>query len=193
MGRPREFDESTALRAAMRTFWAKGYEATSISDLTDAMGVSRSTLYSSFGEKDRVFDRAVELYTAEISTERYAILRDATDAREGLRAFFRHHIDVTTGSDYPGGCLIVNTAVGNAGVPDRITALIAERAAAGERAIRSLLERGQAGGQISKKKDAAVLARMLMATVYGIHVLARMGRTRRNLEPIVDAALAALD
>src|SRR5260370_32618194 len=119
MARPREFDESQALRAAMRTFWSKGYEATSISDLTDAMRVSRSTLYASFGEKDQIFDRAVALYIEEISNERYAILRDARSARSGLREFFQHHINVATGDRYPGGCLTLNTAVPNTGAPDR--------------------------------------------------------------------------
>ncbi len=193
MARPREFDESEALRAAMRTFWSKGYEATSISDLTDAMRVSRSTLYASFGEKDQIFDRAVDLYTEEISNERYAILRDAKSARTGLRDFFQHHINVSTGDRYPGGCLIVNTAVGNAGVPDRVSKFVAERALHAEKAIRELLLRGQASGEISRDKDVHALARMFMATTYGIHVLARMHRNRRNLEPIVDAALTALD
>jgi TetR/AcrR family transcriptional repressor of nem operon len=193
MARPREFDESDALRAAMRTFWTKGYEATSITDLTEAMNVSRSTLYASFGEKDQLFDRAVALYTEEVSNERYRILRDAKSVRQGLRDFFQHHIDTTTAGHYPGGCLIVNTAVGSAGVPDRVARFVSDRAAAGEKAIRDLLARGQASGEIARKKDIDALARMLVATAYGIHVLGRMKRNRRNLQPIVDAALAALD
>ncbi|HEX9500513.1 MAG TPA: hypothetical protein VGA10_02555, partial [Thermoanaerobaculia bacterium] len=84
-------------------------------------------------------------------------------------------------------------AVGNAGVPDRVSKFVAERALHAEKAIRELLLRGQASGEISRDKDVQALARMFMATTYGIHVLARMNRNRRNLEPIVDAALTALD
>ena len=191
MARPREFDEPSALRAAMHMFWSKGYEATSISDLTEAMGVSRSTLYSSFGEKDAIFDRAMALYTSEVTSERYRILRDAESVRQGLRDYLEHHVKVATSSRYPGGCLLVNVACGD--LTDRLSAFVAERASATEKALRGLLERGQKSGEISKKKDIHALARTILATSYGIHVLSRMKRDRKNLEEIVDVVLASLD
>lgn len=191
MARPREFDEADALRAAMRTFWSKGYEGTSITDLTEAMGVSRSTLYASFGDKESVFDRAVELYTEEISSQRYAILREAESARQGLRDFLQHHINVATGRRYPGGCLIVNSAAELDAVGGRVAQAIAARAQFAEDAIHALLERGKKSGEIAKSKDTRAAARMLIAVTYGIHVLARMKRDRKNLEEVIETAVSA--
>lgn len=192
MARPREFDETAALQAAMRAFWSKGYEGTSIGDLTEAMGVSRSTLYASFGEKDLIFDRALELYAEEISSERYAILRNARSVRQGLQDYFRNHIDVATGSRYPGGCLLVNTAAESGSVSERVAEVVARRADRAEKAIRALLERGRDAGELPVKADIAGLARMFLAVTYGIHILAKMGRDRRNLNGMVESALRSL-
>jgi TetR/AcrR family transcriptional repressor of nem operon len=193
MSRPREFDEAAALRNAMYTFWSKGFEATSVSDLTESMGVSRSTLYASFGDKEAVFDRVLDLYADEISAERYRLLRDAVSAREGLRAYFLHHIRFATDPQFPGGCLVVNTAVELKTLDDKVGAALAARSEKMEGSIRELLARGQQRGEISELKDIRALARLYAAFTYGLHVLARMGRGRKNLELSVDAALSALD
>jgi TetR/AcrR family transcriptional repressor of nem operon len=152
MARPREFDEEQALRNAMEVFWSKGLGATSLTDLTDAMGLSRSSLYAAFGDKETLFARALDLYMADISAERVRILRDAATVREGLRDYFEHHIRVALDPRTPPGCLFVNTALEMNALPPHLAGVLGSRAKIGETAVRSLLERGQATGEIPRTK-----------------------------------------
>ena len=172
----------------METFWTRGFEATSVSDLTEAMGLSRSSLYASFGDKDAVFARAVDLYMREISAERVRILRGAASAREGVRAFFDHHIRVATDPRTPAGCLVVNSALELDGLADETADRVTSRSKIVDQAMRELLERELGDGQRARS-----LALMLVAVSYGIHVMARMHRDRKTLQSIADAALAALE
>ena len=192
MARPRAFDEDLALRKAMETFWSKGFEATSLADLTEAMGLSKSSLYAAFGDKDALFARALNLYVAEISAERVRILRTALSAREGLRDYFDHHIRVALDPRTPPGCLFVNSTV----EVERLAAETAERLAdltkKGEAAVRELLERAQKAGELAPSKDARGLALMLVAVAHGIHVMARMHRDRKKLQAVAETALATL-
>ena len=192
MARPRAFDEETALRKAMDTFWTKGFEATSVSDLTGAMGIGRSSLYATFGDKDAVFSRAIELYMREVSAERVRILRTAESARQGVRDFFAHHIRVATDPRTPAGCLVVNTALEIDGVAEEAAERLTSRSKIVDQAMREMLERAQAAGEIGPALDVRALALMLVAVSYGIHVMARMHRDRRTLQAIADAALAQL-
>lgn len=192
MARPREFDEDAALRKAMEAFWSKGYEATSLSDLTGAMDVSRSSLYAAFGDKDQLFGRALDLYMSEVSADRVKILRTARTAREGIRAWLDHHIRVALDPKTPPGCMFVNTAVESAIVPGEIADRIATRAKLGEAAVRELLERAQETGELDRSTDVRALAVMLVAVSYGIHVMARMHSDRRKLQAVAASALEAL-
>jgi TetR/AcrR family transcriptional repressor of nem operon len=192
MARPREFDADAALRSAMETFWSKGFEATSMSDLTDSMGVSRSSLYAAFGDKEQLFARALDLYMEEISAERVRILRTAQSARAGIGDYFEHHIRVALDRRTPLGCLVVNTALEMDAVAEDTAARLAACAKIGEAAVRELIDRGRHAGEIDPSKDARSLALMIVAVSYGIHVMARMHRDRKTLQAIADTALAAV-
>lgn len=192
MARPRAFDEEEAVQKAMEVFWKKGFEATSLTDLTGAMGMSRSSLYAAFGDKDRLFARALELYVTEISAERVRILRTASSARDGIRAFFEHHIRIALDPRTPSGCLFVNTAVEMDAISDGTATDVSKGARVGEAAVQQLLERGQAAGEIDRRKDARSLSVMIVAVSYGIHVMARMHKDRKTLWAAADAALQSL-
>jgi TetR/AcrR family transcriptional repressor of nem operon len=192
MARPREFDEEEALRKAMEVFWTKGLGATSLTDLTEAMGVGRSSLYAAFGDKETLFARALDLYMGDISAERVRILREARSVRDGLRDFFEHHIRVALDPRTPPGCMVVNTALEMAALPQRLADLLDSRAKIGEAAVRALLERGQAEGEIDRARDARSLASLIVALSYGIHVMARMHGDRKRLHAIADTAIKAV-
>lgn len=192
MARPRAFDEEQAIRKAMDVFWSKGFEATSLADLTEAMGLSKSSLYAAFGDKDRLFGRALDLYVAEISAERVRILRTARSAREGLRDYFEHHIRVALDPRTPLGCLFVNSAVEVDRLATATGDRLAARAKTGEAAVRDLLERARKAGEIASSKDTRSLALMIVAVSHGIHVMARMHSDRRKLEAVAEAAIEAV-
>src|ERR1700721_3653044 len=110
MGRPREFDTDAALEKAMRLFWAKGYEGTSVSDLTATLGISRPRLYAAFGDKQSLFRAALERYAAGPASYVAAAL-DKPTAREVAEHLLKGAADLQAGSSNPGGCLTVNGAI----------------------------------------------------------------------------------
>ncbi|CAL9489002.1 hypothetical protein SUDANB105_03179 [Streptomyces sp. enrichment culture] len=125
MARPRNFDEGRALDAAMRTFWEKGYEATSTQGLCDATGLGRSSVYNTFKSEHDLFERALAHYIDTMTTAQLALLKDTRlSGAERVRALFAWVVDGETEHRAGGrslGCLTVNTTVEPAGRDDRAT------------------------------------------------------------------------
>ncbi|SFB61566.1 transcriptional regulator, TetR family [Rhizobium sp. NFR07] len=114
-GRPRKFDRVAALAAAMRLFWIKGYEATSVADLTEAMGIGVKSLYAAFGSKDELYAEALKYYYTTYEGLVWTRFRKASTAREAALAFLQDSAIAMTGgdSDLPRGCIATLAAVGS--------------------------------------------------------------------------------
>ncbi|AKN70753.1 transcriptional regulator [Streptomyces sp. PBH53] len=196
MARPRTFDEERALDAAMRTFWEKGYEATSTQDLCAATGLGRSSIYNTFKSKHDLFQRALHRYMTTMNAGQLAVLEDPRlSGGDRIRALFALVLDGDA-QNRPGGrslgCLTVNTTVELAG-RDAAAAGMLERDTAGRlAALRAAVEAGRRDGSITSTRDAGDLARFLNATVAGLRVSAQGGADRAALEAIVTVALDAL-
>ncbi|BCM70729.1 MULTISPECIES: TetR/AcrR family transcriptional regulator [Streptomyces] len=196
MARPRTFDEERALDAAMRTFWEKGYEATSTQDLCAATGLGRSSIYNTFKSKHDLFRRALHRYMTTMNARQLAVLEDpGLSGGDRIRALFALVLDGDA-QNRPGGrslgCLTVNTTVELAG-RDAAAAGMLERDTAGRlAALRAAVEAGRRDGSITSTRDAGDLARFLNATVAGLRVSAQGGADRAALEAIVTVALDAL-
>jgi AcrR family transcriptional regulator len=190
MGRPREFDRDTALEKAMRLFWRKSYEGTSVADLTEALGISRPSLYAAFGDKQSLFRAALERYAAGPADYVAGALGKAT-AREVAAHLLKGAADLQASSRNPGGCLTVNGAMacGDEAAPVR-QALNAHRRAA-VALLRRRFERAKAQHDLPKDSDPAALARFLAAVVYGMAVLASGGTSRRELDQVIRTAMSA--
>ncbi|MBU3866739.1 TetR/AcrR family transcriptional regulator [Streptomyces sp. 4503] len=188
IGRPRGFDADEALERAMRVFWEQGYEGASLTDLTSAMGITRTSMYAAFGNKEELFRRALERYTEGPASYAARALREPT-ARQVATAFLGGSVRATTRPDCPTGCLGVqgSLAAGDPGRPAR-DALIAWR----DEAISHLRDRFQRAvdeGDLPPDTDPGLLARYLMTVANGIAVQAVGGATRDDLQQVADMAL----
>ncbi|MGW6268446.1 MULTISPECIES: TetR/AcrR family transcriptional regulator [unclassified Streptomyces] len=196
MARPRTFDEERALDAAMRAFWANGYEATSTQDLCDATGLGRSSIYNTFSSKHELFQRALARYIDSMTSDQVKILEDAERSpTERLRALFARIIDTEfecREGEHSIGCLTVNTTVELAGRDPAAAEMLARDLSARLAAISAVIRAGQSGGDITSTRDADDLARFLNAVIGGMRVSAQGGADRAALTTIADTALDAL-
>ncbi|MGA5202206.1 TetR/AcrR family transcriptional regulator [Streptomyces variegatus] len=196
MARPRMFDEERALDAAMRTFWKKGYEATSTQDLCDATGLGRSSVYNTFKSKHDLFERSLARYIDTMTTAQLAVLEDARlSGADRIRTLFAVILDGDAEHRADGhsiGCLTVNTTVELA-ARDAETARILERDTARRlAALRAVVEEGRRDGSITSPRDAGALARFINAAIAGMRVSSQGGADRAALESIAEITLDAL-
>jgi AcrR family transcriptional regulator len=188
MGRPRAFDAERALDRALAVFWKKGYEATSLADLTAAMGINPPSLYAAFGNKEALFLKVIQRYSD--GPGRYLIdALAAPTAREVVRRMLSDAADLQTGQ--PRGCLIVNATAARAEATPGIRHDLKARAEAGELALRRRLERAKAEGDLPADADTAALSRFVNTLIQGMAIQAAGGATRAGLQRVIDTALKA--
>lgn len=190
MARPRAFDCQHALDAALRVFWEKGYEGTTLDDLTSAMGINRPSLYGAFGNKEQLFRRVLERY-AEGPAAYVADALRAPTARACVEAILRGAVALGTNPAHPGGCLAVHGALATGADGECIRATLAAFRAARDRALCERLERAQAEGDLPAEARPAALAQFVSTVVRGMAVDAASGARREELEAVVEVALRA--
>ncbi len=191
IGRPRGFDRDTALLAAMRTFWARGYEGTSIQDLVDATGVNKPSLYSTFGCKEEIFREAVELYDRLEGRATSQSLGAATTTREAVETMLRSNARAYVADEGPRGCMIVLASLLGAPENKNVRAFLADNRLSGEAALRDRLARGVAEGDLTPSADLDRLAAFYTTVLEGLSIQARDGASAQKLDTIVDAAMLA--
>lgn len=187
-GRPRAFDAEDALEKAMTVFWRQGYEGASLADLTETMGISRKSMYAAFGNKEQLFQKALQRYTDGPGVYVAEALQAPT-AREVAAAFLTGAILNNTRPDYPTGCLGVQgaLAVGESGrvVRDILAAWRAE----GQAWLRDRFQRAVEEGDLPAEADPDLIARYVMTIANGIAVQAAGGAAGEDLQCVADAAL----
>jgi AcrR family transcriptional regulator len=192
-GRPRKFDRTAALRRAMEVFWRHGYEGTSLSDLTAAMGINAPSLYAAFGCKEALFREAVALFAALEGEAANRALQVERTARGAVEAMLRHNADAYTNPDTPSGCMIVLSAVTCTPENERVRDYCAECRLRAQDALHGRLERAVAEGDLPAGTDTAALAAFYTTLLHGLSIQARDGASRARLHAIVDCAMAAWD
>jgi AcrR family transcriptional regulator len=189
-GRPREFDTELALDRAMELFWRKGYEGTSLSDLTETLGVTRPSLYAAFGNKEALFRTVLARYEANVGVYRVKAL-NAPTAQAVARELLEGAANVFGDKNSPAGCLGVQGALACGDDADPIRRELIEHRTAAERAIMQRLKRAKAEGDLPADSVPASLARYLSAVLYGMAVLAAGGASRKELLQVSETALQA--
>jgi len=190
MSRPRSFDEDDALDAAMLLFWRQGYEGTSLSDLTAAMGINRPSLYAAFGNKEALFRRVTERYLAGPGKGIAAALELPT-AREVVTALFRVYADAAAEKARPRGCLMVNGALGCSAEAEPIRADLAKCRRGAVLALRRRLERALREGDLPPHADPAALSFYVWTMLQGMSVQATSGASSEELHAAAALAMKA--
>lgn len=191
MSRTLEFDRTKALEAAMKLFWTRGYTATSLPDLLEAMGIARSSFYASFGTKRKLFTECLELF----GDRTLAIVKqDATNmsATALPRAFFEATILDVSQHKAKQGCMIVNTILELADVDEELNQLATHKLNAIENAFARAFEHARRQNQLSTAHTPEEFARMVITINTGLRVLCRANHSRAELKSMIDNSLSML-
>ena len=193
MARLREFDEQQAIDAAVDCFWARGYEATSVRDLADQMGIGGASLYNAYGDKRALFAKSLERYASRSMRDRIARMEERHRPRQAVRAFLAEIIDRSVRDPDRKGCLLVNSALDVAPHDAEIGKAVGDYLGEIRAFFRRNIEAAHKVGQVPKRIDAESVSAHLLGVVLGIRVLARTGAKRKLLEGVAQPALDLLD
>jgi len=190
MPRPREFDLDEVLDRATELFWTRGYEATSVQDLVETLGVNRASLYSTFGDKAQLFEAVLHRYGERVNGALTTVLAPPASGAEAVRAWFKLLIEKATQPGGPRGCLMLNTLTGCTSVPEALM----DRVVGGVRASTDRLHDALARDpELASRENVRTLARFFAAEGHGLTVLARAGVRRAELEAAAEVALRVLE
>jgi AcrR family transcriptional regulator len=189
MARPRAFDLDKATDQALQLFWTKGYEGTTLSDLTEAMGINRPSLYAAFGSKEQLFEQALARYES-VQAEWFTAALDQPTAFLTAEALLFFHADAVAKRQRPRGCLLVQGALVCSADNEPIQRALAARRDDLEKALITRLEKAKLAGE-SLPAEPGDLARYLWTTCYGMTVQALAGKSRAELRKVAELALKA--
>jgi TetR/AcrR family transcriptional repressor of nem operon len=187
--RPPEFEREVVLDRAMRAFWSRGYEATSIQHLVERTGIQRGSLYGAFGDKRALFLAAIEHYDRVMTAKLLATLDAPGSGLGAIRRFFRLKVDAAQERSRPRGCLVTNSATELASRDRRTASRIGATLGRIEAAFHRAVIRGQQAGEIDPERDARALARFLTSSAQGLSVMAKASPERAPLEDIVKVTM----
>lgn len=188
-GRPREFDTDEALDRALDVFWRKGYEGTSLPDLTEAMGINRPSLYAAFGNKESLFRKALQRYVEGPACYVEHALKQPT-ARAVAESLFFGEIALLCDTKNPRGCLAVQSALACGDAAAAVREELASRRKSLEMRVRKRFQRARADGDLPKSADPVALASYTCALIHGMAVQAAGGATRKDLKRVAELALS---
>ena len=183
--RPKEFEEDDIAEAAMKVFWQRGYAGTSIQDLVEGTGLGRGSLYNAFGRKYGLYEFALKRYY-EITASNIAILSEDGTVRELIRRLLMKIVSEELNDTENLGCMVANACLEMARHDEGIADLVAKNLSRMERAISSLILRGQANGEIDATKNPEALARFIVSTIQGIRVVSKGSEKKYQSERLVD-------
>ena len=191
IGRPRGFDRDAALEAAMLLFWRKGFVATSMSDLCEAMGIGSPSLYAAFGSKEALYLEAVEYYVRTQGPPVWGKLAEGTTARDGIEKLLTAWTETLPKSRAtPAGCMALLAAVGDEW-PAAVVRVVRKVRLEMLSTLRSRLEAAVAEGELPASTDIDGLSRFYLSVFQGMAVQAKDGATQAELRNVAGAAMAA--
>ncbi|MDF2066678.1 TetR/AcrR family transcriptional regulator [Bacillus sp. Cr_A10] len=192
MGRTREFDEEKVLDAAMQLFWEKGYEATSLSDLTSRMGIQRPSIYSAFGGKKELFEAALRKYTMSHASEIRNRLQNFPSVKEAFHTFFEEVVAEEYTESLSRGCFCINTMVELAPHDEKFEILTREHQMYLSIIFQETIERGIQSGELETDGNAKALAQALIVSLIGLTVIMKSRPKRSFVDNAIKEILTLL-
>ena len=190
-GRPRDFDEVAVLDSAMSTFWNQGYDATSYSDLVEATGLGRQSLYQAFGDKRSLFTTVLRHYGDSVTQKSEEILNREGSPTQNIRDWLERLRD-RSGRDRS-GCLLTNTAVEIVPHDPEVAAIVQKELKRVEVALRLAIRRAIDMSELPQETDPSEMATYFFGIAQGLMVMGRLGLSRVKLKRYTSASLAVLD
>ena len=192
MARTKDFDENEVLAKAIKLFWQKGYNGTSMQDLVATLGISRSSLYDTFGDKHQLYLKALQSYKQAETAKRDRILDASVPAKVAIRQLMDLTILEMIRDKQHKGCFLINSAVEVAAHDKDTNAIICQNEQQLETAFYEVIKRGQSNGEISKDQNPNALARFLINTIVGIRVTGKSTTDRSAFEDIINLTMSVL-
>lgn len=190
--RTKEFEPDEIADAAMRVFWQRGYAATSIQDLVEGTGLSRSSLYSTFENKQGLYQQALRRYEA-VTTANVELLSGSGSPRALIRQFLMRIAEDELGDPQQRGCLVANATLELAGHDEAVAELVAHNFHRLQKALEKLIQRGRQSGDLATDKNPRALARFLVNTAQGMRVLGKGSPSQQRRQCLMDVIDVALD
>ncbi len=191
-GRPREFDVDDALNAAMETFWAKGYEATSLTDLMSATGLHKGSLYQAFGNKHSLFIAALKRYLQDMRRGKNELLANAISPLDGLRAVAHGMVDLVDDSPCPKGCMAINALIELAPHDEEVETIMNDHLMRMRRSIAETVTSAQAAKEMDSKRPPELVASIMMTFIAGLGTTMKGSVTKKQAHALVDAQIEAM-
>jgi TetR/AcrR family transcriptional repressor of nem operon len=192
MGRKLAFDREKALRDAMEKFWSRGYEATSMRDLAHNLGLHLGSVYNALGTKEKVFEEALRLNFEVYQVPRLEKLKNAASPLEALTGMLDHAAEECTTPEKSLGCFIINSLHEITRINDSVTAFLHEYIRRKEEGVAACIARGQELGEIPRDREPDSLARFIVACVFSMRALSKMGLSEDRVHNVRDCALKAI-
>ncbi len=188
-GRHREFDTEAALTKAMKTFWQKGFSGTSLTDLTEAMGITKPSLYLAFDNKEALFISAITKY-ADMGGALHltALMAENLSLQERVRTYLQAIAKQLVDPSYPSGCFVTNSTceAGSTCLPDKAKETIHAINSRSTEAFLTFFKGEEAKGNLKPQTDPELLADSLLTIRFGLAVMARNGVTEDRLIKVID-------
>lgn len=190
--RTKEFEPDEIADAAMKVFWQRGYAATSVQNLVEGTGLSRSSLYSTFESKQGLYQQALRRYEA-VTTANVELLSGSGSPKELIRQFLLGIAEDELGDPQKRGCLVANATLELAGHDEAVAELVAHNFLRLQKALEKLIQRGKQSGDVAPAKNPRALARFFVNTAQGMRVFGKGSPSRQRKQCLMDVIDVALD
>lgn len=187
-GRPRQFDRTEALDQAMKIFWQKGYTATSMNDLYEAMGIKSPSLYAAFGSKEDLYEEVLLHYEQSVAPVIWGHMTTEPSPRQAVWRWLERSAEMLTQTDMPHGCMVTLSAVGSEG-NDRLGQLVRRLRSTGNTLLKARLQQAQKQGDLPDSVDVEALTHLYISIQQGMSIQARDGASREVLLSIARSAM----